>query len=211
LKLDFENISQKWLPYWDDVSHATFGSACWRSRSQHDLSAYLCMAHNFIIWSPILKLFHLNDHLVEMTCRAQHLGRYLKGQDHSMNFQQNSFRPITLWFEVEFYNYYTGMITILRQCVACKIWVATLKAKVTAWPCHKIMSGTKFCYLKSDFTTTIDKLLLCIQYLFKEHYPVPTGSCYFFYAVSHIFVTTLGPLQWNFNKVAWQCFSYINR
>ena len=29
----------------------------------------------------------------------------------------------------------------------------------------------------SDFTTTFDKLLLCVQYLFGEHYPVPTGSC----------------------------------
>jgi len=49
-----------------------------------------------------------------------------------MTFQQNSFRPITLLFEVEFYDYFTGMITILRQRVACNTWVATLKAKVTA-------------------------------------------------------------------------------
>ena len=75
-----------------------------------------------------------------MTCRIQHLGRYLEGQllnwwkGHSMTFQQNSFRHITLWFEVKLYNYFTGMITILRQHVACNIWVATLKAKVTAWP-----------------------------------------------------------------------------
>jgi len=33
-------------------------------------------------------------------------------------------------------------------------------------------------YLKSDFTTTFDKLILCVQHLFGEHYPVPTGSCY---------------------------------
>jgi len=82
-----------------------------------------------------------------------------------------------LWFVVEFYNYFTGMITILRQRDACNIWVATLKAKVTAWPCSKIVSVPKL-YLKSGFTTTFDKLLLCVQYLF-EHYPVPTGSCYF--------------------------------
>ena len=103
----------------------------------------------------------------------------IESQGHSMFFQQNSFRPITLWFEVKFYNFLTGMITILRQCVACNIWVATctLKAKVTAWPCSKIVSGPKLCYLKSDFTTTFDNLLLCVQYLFGEHYPVPTGSC----------------------------------
>ena len=56
-------------------------------------------------------------------------------------------------------------------------WVATLKANVTAWPCSKIVSGPKLCYLKLDFTTTFDKLLICVQYLFGEHYPVPTGSC----------------------------------
>jgi len=109
-------------------------------------------------------------------CRAQHFCRYLEGQGYIMTCQQNSFRPITLWFEVEFYNYFTGMI-ILRQRVACIIWVANLKAKVTAWPCIKIVSGPKLCYLKSDFTTTFNKLLLCVQYLFGEHYPVPTGSC----------------------------------
>ena len=129
-----------------------------------------------MIWRRILQLFHRNDHHIETTCHAQHLGRYLEGQGHSMTLQQNSFRPITLWFEVEFYNYFTGMITILRQRVACNIWVTTLKAKVTAWPCSKIVSG--LCDLKSDFTTTFDKLLLCVQYLFGEHYPVPTGSCY---------------------------------
>ena len=33
------------------------------------------------------------------------------------------------------------MITILRRRVARNIWVATLKVKVTAWPCSKIVSG----------------------------------------------------------------------
>jgi len=141
------------------VLHATFGSLPWRSRSQHELSAKACPAHNFVIWSQILQLFYIIDHHIDTTCRTQHLGCYLEGQGH---FQQNSFRPITLWFEVEFYNYFTGMITILRQRVTCNIWVATLKAKVTARPCSKIVSGPKLCYLKSDFTTTFDKLLLCV-------------------------------------------------
>ena len=158
------------------MSCATFRSLPWRSRSQHDLAAKLFPAHNFVIWSQISKLFHRHDHHIETMCCAQHLGPYLEGQGHSMIFQQNSFRPITLWFEVEFNNYFTGMITILRQCVACNIWVATLKAKVTAWPFSKILSGPKL-YLKSDFTTTFDKLLLCVQYLFVEHFLVPTGSC----------------------------------
>ena len=33
------------------------------------------------------------------------------------------------------------MITMLRRRVACKIGVATLKVKVTAWPCSKIVSA----------------------------------------------------------------------
>jgi len=47
-------------------------------------------------------------------CREQHLGRYLEGQGHSMTLQQNHVRPITLLFEVGFYNYFTEIITILR-------------------------------------------------------------------------------------------------
>jgi len=160
------------------MSWATFRFLPWMSRSQHGLAAKSCPAHNFVIWRRISKLFHRNDHHIEMTCRAQHLSRYLEGQGHSMTFQQNSFRPITLWFKVKFYNYFTGMITILRQRVTCCIWIATMKAMITEWPCSKIMSGPKLCYLKLDFTTTFDKLLLCVQYLFREHYPVPTGSCY---------------------------------
>ena len=113
------------------MSRAIFGSLPWRSRSQHDLVAKSCPVHNFVIWSQIWKQFHRNDHHTETTCRL-HLGCFLEGKGHSMTFQQNSFRPITLWFEVECYKYFTEMITILRQRVVCNIWVATLKAKVTA-------------------------------------------------------------------------------
>jgi len=69
-----------------------FESLPWMSRSQHDLAAKSCPAHNFLIWSRILKIFHRNDHHIETTCCAQ-------------------------------------------------IWDATLKVKVTAWPCSKIVSG----------------------------------------------------------------------
>jgi len=67
-----------------------------------------------------------------MTYCAQHLGRYLVGEGHSMTLQQNLVRPIILLFEVRFRNYFTEMITILRRRVARNIWVATLKVKVTA-------------------------------------------------------------------------------
>jgi len=43
-----------------------------------------CLAHNFVILSKILKLFHRNDHHIETMCRAQHLGHYLKGLGHSI-------------------------------------------------------------------------------------------------------------------------------
>jgi len=43
--------------------------------------------------------------------------------------------------EVRFWKYFTEMITILRWCVGRNIWVATLKVKVTAWHCSKIVSG----------------------------------------------------------------------
>jgi len=77
------------------------GSLPWRSRSQHDLLAKSCQAHNFVIWSQILELFYIIDHHIDTTCRAQYLGRYLEGQGHSMTFQQNCLRPITLLFEID--------------------------------------------------------------------------------------------------------------
>ena len=82
---------------------------------------------------------------------------YLEGQGHSMTLQQNRVRPITWLFEVRFYNFHTEMITILRWRVGHNIWVATLKVKITAWPCSKIVSGPKLCYLKSDCTTVSQK------------------------------------------------------
>jgi len=102
LKSDFKTISQKWSPYWDDVSRARFGSLPWRSRSQHDHAAKSCPPHNFFFLSLILKLFYRNDHHIEMTCRAQQLGRYLEGQGHSMTLLQKRVRPIILSFIVGF-------------------------------------------------------------------------------------------------------------
>jgi len=112
--------------------------------SQHDLVAKSCSAHNFLIWSQILKLFHRINHHIESMCREQHLGRYLEGQGHSMTLQQNRVRPITSFFEVRLKIYFTEMINILRRCVANNIWFATLKVKVTTWPCSTIVSGHNF-------------------------------------------------------------------
>jgi len=53
-----------------------------------------------------------------------------------------SVRPsVPLLFEVGFQNYFTEMATMLRRRVARNIWVATLKVKVTARNCSKIVSG----------------------------------------------------------------------
>jgi len=93
LKSHFNTISQKWSPYWEAVSQATFWSLPWRSRVQHDLAAKSCPAQNFDIWSPILKLLHRNDHHIEKPCCKQHLGRYLEGQGHSMTLQQKVSGP----------------------------------------------------------------------------------------------------------------------
>jgi len=106
LKSDFKTISQNSSPYWDDVSQTTFGSLPWRSRSQHDLAAKSCPAHNFLFWSRILKIFHRNDHHIDTMCRVHHLGCYLEGQGHSMTLQQNRIQLITLLFEVGFYNHF---------------------------------------------------------------------------------------------------------
>ena len=151
-------------------------------------TTHSCPAHNFVIWSGISKLFYRNDHHVVTTCHAQHLGSYLEGQGHSATLKQNRVRPITLLLAVEFRKYFTEMITILRWRVARNIWVTTLKVKVTPDLAAKSCLANNFVIwswiskimYRNDHhieTTTFDKLLLCVQYLFGEHYPVPTGSC----------------------------------
>jgi len=99
-------------------------------------------SHNILIWSQILKLFHRIHHHIKTMCPEQHLGCYLEGQGDNMTLQQNCVRPITLLFDVRFLKYFIEMITILRRCVVCIIWVATLKVKVTAWPCNKVVSSS---------------------------------------------------------------------
>jgi hypothetical protein len=103
-----------------------------------------CPAHNFVIWSRILQLFQINNHHIETTCSRHYLGRYLESQGHTMTLQQNRVRPITSLFDVRFYIYFTEMIILLRPRVTHNIWVATLKIKVTAWPCSKCFAAHIF-------------------------------------------------------------------
>ena len=117
----------------------------WVATSKVKVTAWpcskMCPVHRFVIWSQILKLFHRNDHHIETTCHSHQLGGFLEGQGHSMTLHQNRVRPITLLFEVRFWNYFTEMITILSPRVVHTNLVASLKVKVTAWPCIKIVSG----------------------------------------------------------------------
>ena len=50
-------------------------------------------------------------------------------------------RPITSLFKVGFQNYFTEMTTMLRRRAARNIWIPTVKVKVRARPCCKIVSG----------------------------------------------------------------------
>jgi len=70
--------------------------------------------------------------------RRTTFGCYLEGQGHSFTFQQNSFRPITLWFEVSLQLFYrndhhietTCRVTVLpwrprsQHDLAAKSWLA---------------------------------------------------------------------------------------
>jgi hypothetical protein len=90
-------------------------------------------------------------------CCVQHLGRYLEGQGHSMTLQQNRVQSITSLFEVGCNNYFTEMITILRQCVAHHIWV--------------VFNTLNF----------VCDITLTLQDLFGEHHPVQPAlvlDCY---------------------------------
>ena len=96
-----------------------FGSLPWRSRSQHDLAAKSCLANNVVIRSRILQLFHRNDHHIELTCRAQHLGRYLEGQGHSKTMLQKTcpVHNCVIWSRIlqlfDRNDHYNKMMTLL--------------------------------------------------------------------------------------------------
>ena len=48
-----------------------------------------CPADNCVILSRLLKRFQKNDNQIKKTCCAQHFGRHLEGQYHSMTLQKN--------------------------------------------------------------------------------------------------------------------------
>ena len=78
VKVGFQNNFAEMITILGVCVARKFGSLPWRSRSQNDLAAKSCPAYNFVILGRISKIFHRNDHHIETTCRAQHLGRYLE-------------------------------------------------------------------------------------------------------------------------------------
>jgi len=133
-------------------------SNIWVPTLKVKVAAKLCLVHNFVIWSLILKLFHRYDHHIETLCRKQHLGCYLEGQGHSMTLQQKRVQPITL-FEVVFYNFLTEMITILRWCPLFGF-------------VRGILHFTKKCYLNSQFQWSTRRDDLSMEQFYRQLYIV---------------------------------------
>ena len=65
-----------------------------------------------------------------MCTMHNHLGRYLEGQGHNMTVMQNRVRPITSLLEVGLKNYFTKIITVLRQIFTRKI-ITTMTEMIT--------------------------------------------------------------------------------
>jgi len=108
-------------------------------------------------------------------------------QGHSMTFQQNSFRIfriLQLFYRNDHYNETMCRVQHLGCYLEGQGHSMILQLN-RIWP-------QTFVFFKSDLTTTFEKLLLCVQYLFMEHYPNSTGSCFFlFLTLSYIFKTHL--------------------
>jgi len=196
-KLDFKTFLKKWSPHWDDVSRTTFGSLPWRSRSQHDLAAKSCPAHNFLIWSQILKLFHRNDQHIKTMCREQHLGHYLEGQGHNMTLQQNCVRPITFfWCRIKKF-FHRNDHHIETMC------------RVHHLGCYLEGQGHSMTLQQNR----IQLITLLFEVGFYNHFwqitslcpkpirgalPGSTGSCLYLFVVYNVTFTEWKKLIWNF-------------
>jgi hypothetical protein len=94
---------------------------------------------HFVTKKWFLNIENAYDHQIKtrQMCCAQHYSCYFESQGHSMTFLHNNVRPITLLFQVRFYNYFKEMITILRRRVADNIWVVfTLWTLSVTWLWH---------------------------------------------------------------------------
>jgi hypothetical protein len=115
-----------------------------------------CPAHNSVIWSLILKLFHRNDHHIETTCHGQHLGGYLEGQGHSMTLQQNCVWPITSLFEVGFYTTISQKWSPYWDNVSLSTFLLFLHFEFCVW----------------HYSDTTRGIPSCVQNLFRKHHTV---------------------------------------
>jgi hypothetical protein len=116
-----------------------------------------CPAHNLVIYSQILQLFNRNDQHIETMCSATFGSlpwRSSSKHDLAANrVQPNNFVIWSLILQL----FHRNDHNIETMCRVQHIWVTTLKVKVTAWPCSKIVFGSYLCYLKSDFTIISQK------------------------------------------------------
>ena len=102
-------------------------------------TSHMCPAHNLVIWSQISKLFYRNDHHVD------HVSRTTFGSLPSRSLRDIAAKScpnfLTLLFEGIFSKIFHRNNHHIKTTCRAKIWVGTLKVKVTAWPCSKNVSG----------------------------------------------------------------------
>jgi hypothetical protein len=136
LKSNFTTFSQKWWPYWDDVSRTKFGSLPWRSMSQHDLAVNACPAHY---------LHYLRS---DFTTISQKWSPYWDDVSRK-TFGSLPWRSMSQHdFVAKSYPAHNFIWSRILQLfhrndhhIERNIWVASLKVNVTAWPCTKIVTG----------------------------------------------------------------------
>jgi len=179
-------------------------------KAQRDLAAKSCLAHNFVIWCPVSKIFYKNDNHIESTCRSQDLGRYLEGQGHSMTLQQNRVRRhnFVIWSRISklFHRNDHHIETKCRAQHFCPYLKGQGQSATLQQNRVRPITLLFDVRCRKYFTEMITILrrrvaqLLCVQYLFGEHYPVLAGSCYYMYLlhtmslgleIEHIFYTPL--------------------
>ena len=84
--------------------------------------------------------------------RAQHMGRYLEGQGHSMTLQQNCVRPITSLFEVGYYNFFHRNDRYIEMTSSEQHLGRYLEGQGHSMTLQQNRVGPYLCNLKSNFT-----------------------------------------------------------
>ena len=143
------------------MSRATFGAIPWRSRSH--LAAKSCPAHNFVIWSRISNIFHRNDHHIETTCRVQHRRSMWQLDFAAKSCPAHNF---VNWSQIlKLFHRNDHHIEMMCRAQHLGRYLEG-QGHTMAFQQNRVRLITLL------FKVGFDKLLLCVQYLFGEHYPV---------------------------------------